>query len=144
MHRVDGLVNARRLTIAGVAVVAVVVGVAQLRQPADENLSGSTRVVPEPSQTTHDAGGLPEDVVSRGEAAPPEFQSRSGSAPELTQIGPKLDPEATGYAPSDGRSSHIGEHLDPDDDSVSNGNGKVSHIGEPLDPLADEPGALDG
>ena len=100
--------------------------------------------MPQPSHPTRDAVGLPEDVVSHVDAAPPRFESRRGGAPEESHVGPRLDPEATGYAPSDERPSHIGEYLDPDDHSVSRDSGKVSHIGEPLDPLVDEPDALDG
>ena len=130
--------------MAGVALAAVVVGVAQWREPADappaEDLPGTTSAGPEePSQPTLDAVGLPEDVISRVDGARPKFESRSPGAPEMSHIGPRLDPEAAGYAPGDGRPSHIGEYLDPDDDSVSRVGGEVSHIGEHLDPVADDP-----
>ena len=132
--------------MAGVAVTAVVVGVAQLREPADEppagELSKTTFVGPEePSQPTLDAVSVPEDVVSRVDAARPKFESRSGGAPEVSHVGPRLDPEAVGYAPGDGRSSHMGEYLDPDDDSASRVGDQLLHIGEHLDPVADD---LDG
>ena len=140
----SGAAAVRALAIACVAVAVAAICVVLYRQPAGEPATGGldpdTAPVEsgEPSDSTLAAAGLPDDVVSRVDAASRTLEARTGRSPETSHIGPRLDPEAESYEPSDAAPSHVGEPLDPDADFAPTGESEVSHIGEYLDPLADE------
>ena len=134
------------LACAGVAAVAVAVGIATLDHDALDDATGGIALtdaqpVPELPRTPVDVA---DDVISRVEAARPpaepsgEETSLAGRRDVSSHIGRSLDPEAEDGGGSDDPPSHIGEHLDPDDAYGSGGTGEVSHIGEYLDPLANE------
>ena len=76
--------------------------------------------------------------MPRVDAASRTLEADTGRSREASRIGPRLDPDAESYEPSNATPSHIGERLDPDVEYVPTGEGEVSHIGEYLDPLADE------
>ena len=146
----SGVANARALAAACVAVAVMAICVAQFREPAgepaaEELAAGTPPAEPEePSEATLAMADVPEDVVSRVDAALRTVETQTVGSGQVSHIGPPLDPDAARHEPSNATPSHIGEYLDPDADSVSRGSGETSHIGEYLDPLADESGGTDG